>query len=100
ERLQHGLRPLTRLSYFLDAKLFGLNPAGFLSTNLLLHCISVVLVLALARTRVSLTAACIAALFFSLQPANAEVVSYASGRSTGLMTPLLLSGLLLHDRDK
>ncbi len=98
ERLPQGLRPLTRLSYFVDGQLYGLNAPGFLATNLLLHLLTVLLVLALARRRLSEIGACAAALFFALQPANAEVVAYVSGRSTGLMTPLLLGGLLLHDR--
>jgi hypothetical protein len=92
------LRPLTRLSYTLDAGLFGLRPAGFLATNLLLHLVTVALVFALARRRVGTEVAVVAALVFSLQPANAEVIAYVSGRSTGLMTPLLLGALLLHDR--
>lgn len=92
------LRPLTRLSYFLDARVFGLEPAGFLATNLFLHLVTVGLVFSLAGRRYAAGAAAIAALVFSLQPANAEVVAYVSGRSTGLMTPLLLGALLLHDR--
>ncbi len=100
ERLAHGLRPLTRLSYFLDAKLYGVHAAGFLSTNLFLHGITVMLVFALARRRLGNTAALVAALVFAIQPANAEVVAYISGRSTGLMTPLLLGGLLLYDQGK
>jgi hypothetical protein len=98
ERLFHGLRPLTRISYFLDAKLFGLNPAAFLTTNLILHLISVLLVFALVFTRAGAAGAFLAAAIFSLQPANAEVIAYASGRSTGLMTLLLLGGLVCHDR--
>ena len=62
ERLPHGLRPLTRLSYFLDAQLYGMHPPGFLSTNLLLHAITVLLVFALARRRLDDTAALAAAL--------------------------------------
>lgn len=98
ERLPHGLRPLTRLSYFVDAQLYGVRPAGFLTTNLLLHVCTVLLVFALARRRLDRTGALIATLVFAVQPANAEVVAYVSGRSTGLMTPLLLGGLLLHDQ--
>ena len=97
ERLSHGLRPLTRVSYFLDAQLHGLKAGGFLATNLLLHATTVLLVFALARRRLGHAGALIAALVFAVQPANAEVVAYVSGRSTGLMTPLLLGGLLLHD---
>jgi hypothetical protein len=100
ERLPHGLRPLTRLSYFLDTQLYGMQPAGFLSTNLLLHAITVLLVFSLARRRLDDVAALAAALLFAVQPANAEVVAYISGRSTGLMTPLLLGGLLLYDHGK
>jgi hypothetical protein len=100
ERLPHGLRPLTRLSYFLDAKLYGVRAAGFLSTNLLLHATTVLLVLALARRRLGNLGALAAALVFAVQPANAEVVAYVSGRSTGLMTPLLLAGLLWYDHGK
>jgi protein O-mannosyl-transferase len=100
ERLPHGLRPLTRLSYFIDAHLYGMQPAGFLATNLLLHAITVVLVFALARRRLDNMAALAAALLFAVQPANAEVVAYVSGRSTGLMTPLLLGGLLLYNDGK
>ena len=100
ERLPHGLRPLTRLSYFLDAHLYGVHAAGFLSTNLLLHAITVMLVFALARRRIGNTGALVAALVFAVQPANAEVVAYVSGRSTGLMTPLLLGGLLLYEQGR
>ncbi len=92
------LRPLTRLSYILDARVFGVEPAGFLATNLLLHLVTVGMVFALAARRYGVQVAAIAALVFSVQPANAEVVAYISGRSTGLMTPLLLGALLLHDR--
>lgn len=97
-RLGRGVRPLTRLSYFLDAQLFGLEAAGFLATNLALHVATSLLVFALAQRRIGDAAALWAALFFALQPAHAEVVAYVSGRSTGLMAPLLLGGLLLWER--
>jgi hypothetical protein len=100
ERLLHGLRPLTRLSYFFDAHLFGMQAAGFLTMNLALHIVCTLFVFELARGRIGDTAALCAALCFSLQPANAEVVAYVSGRSTGLMTALLLAGLLLYDRGR
>lgn len=100
ERLTHGVRPLTRLSYFLDAQLFGLEAAGFLAANLALHVAASLLVLALARRRIGDAAALWAALLFTLQPAHAEVVAYVSGRSTGLMAVLVLGALLLWDRGR
>lgn len=100
QRLLQGLRPLTRLSFFLDAQLFGMRAGGFLGTNLLLHLCTVLLVFLLAQRRTDDRGAFLAALLFSLQPANAEVVAYVSGRSTGLMTLFLLGGLLLNDRGR
>lgn len=98
DRLAHGLRPLTRLSYFADAHVVGMHAWGFLLTNLLLHITAALLVFALARHRVGIAAATFAALVFALQPAHGEVVAYVSGRSTGLMTALVLAALLLHAR--
>ena len=77
-----------------------MQAGGFLATNLLLHATTVMLVFALARRRLGHAGALIAALVFAVQPANAEVVAYVSGQSTGLMTPLLLGGLLLYDQGR
>lgn len=98
-RLGHGVRPLLRLSYFLDHALWGMSPFAFHATNLLLHVAAVLLAYGLARRRLgSGAAAFLASAVFALQPANAEVVAYVSGRSTGLMATLLLAGLLAHDQ--
>jgi hypothetical protein len=99
ERLTTGIRPLLRLSYHLDHRLWGLEPAGFLATNLTLHLLTVAGVWLLARRRLGdATAACAAALVFAIQPANAEVVAYVSGRSTGLMTALVVWGFCCHEQ--
>jgi tetratricopeptide (TPR) repeat protein len=107
-----GLRPLLRLSYFLDHALWGMRAHGFLLTNLLLHlgCVMLVYALALApprntgaSSRLGLggaAAAFLAAALFALEPAHAEVVAYASGRSAGLATALLLAGLVLRARGR
>lgn len=100
ERLLYGLRPLTRVSYFVDAHVFGMTAAGFLAVNLALHVACVLLVFVFARVRIGDSAALLAALVFSLQPANAEVVAYVTGRSTGLMTALVLAGFVLFDRGR
>ena len=77
--LPHGLRPLTRLSYFLDAQLYGMHAAGFLSTNLVLHAITAAARVALARRRLGTRAALAAATAVCYPAANAEVVAYVSG---------------------
>lgn len=99
ERLTTGIRPLLRLSYHFDHRLWGPGPAGFLATNLALHLVTVLGVWVLARRRLGdATAALAAALVFAVQPAHAEVVAYVSGRSTGLMAMLLVWGFCFHEQ--
>ena len=94
-RITSGIRPLLRLSYFLDHFLWGMEPAGFLFTNLLLHVVTVLGVFALARRLLrDEAAAVLAAAIFSLQPASAEVIAYVTGRSTGLMAAFFVWGML------
>jgi len=99
-RLGHGLRPLTRISYFLDAHVYGMHAWGFLATNLLAHVATALLVFALARRRAGIAGACVGGILFALQPTHGEVVAYVSGRSTGLMTMLVIGALVLHDRGR
>ena len=87
------IRPLLALTFQADLALHGPRPAGFLAENLVLHCLSVLLVHALARRVLSPLGAFLAAATFALQPSHAEVVAYVSGRSTGLMALLLLAAL-------
>jgi hypothetical protein len=97
-RLPVGVRPLLRLSYFADAWRGGLTPRAFLTTNLVLHLTTGLAVYVLARRRLGTAlAGSLSALTFALQPAHVEAVAYVSGRSTGLMTSLLLWGLVCHD---
>src|SRR5512143_1253169 len=86
-----GVRPHLKLTYVLDHALWGGAPAGYHATNLLLHLATVLGVWVLARRRLGgAPAALAAAAVFALQPADAEVVAYVAGRSTGLMTALLV----------
>jgi len=95
-RLPQGVRPLTRISYFLDHAVSGLAPRVFLATNLALHLVVSGLVFALARRRLrSLAAAALAGAVFAVQPAHEAAVAYISGRSALLSTALLLVGLLV-----
>jgi tetratricopeptide (TPR) repeat protein len=99
ERLPVGVRPLTRISYFLDRALWGMAPLGFLATNLALHLTAALLIVSLARRRLgSAAAAALAGALFAVQPAHEAAVAYVSGRSALLSTVLLLGGLLVWDR--
>lgn len=99
ERLTHGIRPLTRASYALSAALFDEWAGGWLLVNGLLHTITTLGMARLAFVRTGdSSAALVAGLCFALQPANAMVVAYVSGRSTALATAMLIVALLSHER--
>jgi len=92
-------RPGMELSLALDLKAWGLNPAGFHLTNLLLHLLNVglvyLLVLRMPRAR---SLAPLAGLFFALLPVHSEAVAVLLGRSDLLGTALVLLGLLAFQR--
>ncbi len=84
--------PLTWMSLQLDAELFGLNPARFHLTNLLLHCGNVVLVYGVLTllTGARGPSAAVATLF-AVHPLNVETVAWVSERK-GLLS--MFFGLL------
>lgn len=76
-------RPLVTLSYFIDYKLWGLDPLGYHFIQLLFHVANVLLVYFLLKNifaRNNLAngdfAAGLAALLFAVHPANVESVAY------------------------
>ena len=98
--LEHGLRPLTNLSYAVDYALWsGRNAFGFHVTNVVLHAANVVMLFLLARwlargdgsdqTSASLTGFLAAALL-AVHPVMTEAVSYVSSRSELLVTLMCL----------
>ena len=85
--------PLVFTSFWLEYHLFGLNPAVFHFTNILLHAANAVLVwLILARLR--LPWAWPAAALFALHPVNVESVAWVSERKNVLSGMLVLLSLL------
>ncbi len=88
-------RPLFWLSLSLDRHLWGLNPAGFHVTNLLLHWLNGLLgFFLLRRLSVSLYVAAAASFVWLALPINAEAVAWISGRSLPLACFFLLLSLL------
>jgi protein O-mannosyl-transferase len=89
-------RPLFWLSLSLDRHLWGLNPAGFHVTNLLLHWLNGLLgFVLLRRLNVSLYVAAAASFVWLALPINAEAVAWISGRSLPLACCFLLLSLLV-----
>jgi tetratricopeptide (TPR) repeat protein len=82
--------PLTSLSYQVDYALYGLEPGGYLLTNLLLHTMSTVLLfLAFTRMTGEVWRSGFVAAVFAIHPLHVESVAWASERKD------VLSGLFM-----
>jgi len=101
--------PLTWLTFGLDYLLWGMEPAGYHFTNLVLHAANATLVywlakplLAAARPRAGEYAlragAAVAALFFAVHPLRAESVAWATERRDVLSGLLFLTCVLTYLR--
>ncbi len=82
DRLSQFYRPVTSFSYWLDSKIWGMNPAAFHLTNILLHIINCVLLfIILSSLGWHPYGAFAATSLFSLFPLHFENVSWISGRT-------------------
>ena len=88
------LRPITALSFIIDARIWGGNASGFRVTNLLLHagCAAIVGLLAWRASGRALGCGLAAAVLFALHPAHAEPVQWITGRVDVLTTFFYLAG--------
>lgn len=90
-------RPLVQLSYYLDSRLWGMEPSVMHLENVLLHLANTYLVfliggkIAVHFRQPSPLVPVLAALLFALHPLNVEVVSWISGRTDALAAVFLLS---------
>jgi protein O-mannosyl-transferase len=92
-------RPLFWLSLAIDEKLWGLNPAAFHLTNVLLHWLSgLFLFLLLRRLHASSLSSALTSLLWIGLPINSEAVAWISGRPYCLATCFLLLGMVLAER--
>lgn len=95
-------RPLQTISYMVDYRLWGLNPAGYHLTNLVLHFVCVVLLwLVVRQFGVTSAVALVVALLFAVHPVNTNAVAYVAGRAdllagAGLLGALLCCGASRH----
>jgi protein O-mannosyl-transferase len=97
--------PLTWMTLGLDYVLWGMNPAGYHATSVLLHAANAVLVFFLARRLLGLTtrapsteAAAFAALFFALHPLRIESVAWVTERRDTLSLLFYLTSVLAYLR--
>src|SRR5271169_1441556 len=77
--------PITWLSYALDSQMFGLNPEGYHTTNVLLHAANAVLLFLILESATGLAWRSLAvAALFSLHPINVESVAWIAERKNVL----------------
>jgi len=86
-----GWAPITSISYMLDYQLYGLNPKGYLLTNLFFHIAnSLLLFLVLFRMTGAIWQSAFVAAMFALHPLNVESVAWVAERKNVLSTFFLL----------
>lgn len=95
-------RPLLQLSVLGDLSLWGMRPAGFHLTNVVLHIAAALLVMALTgnviRNRPAVGMA--AGVLFALYPLHAQAVTWMAGRADELCTVAALGALVLFTREQ
>ncbi len=92
-------RPLTDVTYALNHAATGLSPWSYHATNVVLHALAAVLLLAVGlRLGLAPTAAGAAALLFAIHPIHVEAVANVVGRKDVLATVFSLAAVLLHRR--
>jgi tetratricopeptide (TPR) repeat protein len=91
---QANWHPLTWLSHALDCDLFGLNPAGHHSVNVLLHAANAVVLFLLLQSATGFRwRSLIVAALFALHPVNVESVAWAAERKNVLSMLFFLLAL-------
>ncbi len=89
--------PLTFSSYWLEYRLWGHWPTGYLLTNFVLHSLNALLVFALARTAgAGALAAWLAAALFALHPIQVSSVAWIAQRKNTLSGVLALLSALCY----
>ena len=82
---------MTLLSHMLDCQLFGLNPAGHLLMNLLIHVVNVFLLFGVLHLMTgAFWPSFLVAALFALHPLNVESVAWVAERKNVLSTLCLL----------
>jgi protein O-mannosyl-transferase len=97
----HYYRPAVTLTFFLDLKLWGLDPFGFHLSNVLAHALASVCVFWLARRLISEDVVALASgVVFALHPVHSESVAFISGRTDVLATLFALAAVLAYARSR
>ena len=96
-RSHKSYRPLTVLTFHVNCKLGGLEPAGFRAVNVLCHGLCcMLLVVWCARMRMSRFAVACTGLLFAVHPVHSEAVCNVVGRADLLSGVFFFSTLIMY----
>lgn len=91
----HYWRPFSLFTFFIDYKLWGLNPSGFHLSNILVNAFNAILIfLIFYFISEKILYSFFISLLFSLHPAHVEAVSWVSGRTDLLAAFFIFSAFL------
>ncbi len=96
---QGHYQPLTWLSFAADYAIWGMRPAGYHATSLVLHSVCAVLVYLIILRLLgpeALVAALLGAMLFALHPLRVEAVAWATERRGPLSSALALASVLAY----
>lgn len=89
--------PLVYISYSVEYLLFGLNPAYYHLTNILLHAVNVYLLfLVLKKADINQHVSMLTVLFFAFHPLHVESVAWVTERKDLLYTLFYFGAIILH----
>jgi protein O-mannosyl-transferase len=85
--------PLSDSTFWIEWRLWGMNPIGYHATNLILHLAEAMLIWILLR-KLSIPGAFLAALIFAVHPVNVESVAWISQRKNMIALLFFLLSIL------